>query len=223
MHFSKMVIDLYQVPKTGIVWKRVQRRKKAPERLLQEALQSPRNLPILGLASRRVRWVGREFQSADFFGIDEKWNLVFIETKVSSQQAHLSHQLQERARFVGMDFRKVDGLIWKYVRGRRPDSFLMAEGLRLRRRARRGSLERAKDVAMDLRRLIGTRRPARVSRVLFLAVSPFLNSTMASRVERLQTNLKRRYGKKRGRLSFSCVLLTPYLEKEAIAVARIEF
>ncbi len=223
MRFSKMVIDLYRVKKAGMVWKRVKRGKHDSERLLQKALQSPKNQRALGIGSRNVRWIGREFASADFFGIDEKWNLIFIETKVSSQQAHLARQLHERGgRFVGMDFRDVDERIRKYVQGRRDDKFLMGEGLRLRRLARKGRLEGAKDVAAYMRRRIRLRRPTKVRRVRFIAVSPYLNHTFAQQLQKLQTNLKRRLGR-RGSLSLSCVLLTPYLKKQAIAVARIEF
>ncbi len=124
MHFSKMVIDLYRVRKAGMAWKRVKRNARESERLLQDALQAQKNLNTLCVGPGRVRWIGREFQSADFFGIDEKWNLVFVETKVSSQQAHLAYQLRKRVgRFVGMEFRELDRLIWKYVRGKRPTPF----------------------------------------------------------------------------------------------------
>lgn len=223
MHFRKMVIDLYRVKKAGMVWKRVKRSKRDAESLLQKALQSPRNQHTLGMGHRHVRWIGREFASADFFGIDEKWNLVFVETKVSSQQAHLAHQLHERvARFVGMDFRDVDKRIYKYIQGRRADKFLMLEGLRLRRLARKGRLDRPKDVATTMRRRIPTRRPTKVRRVRFIAVSPYLNDTFARELQKIGANLKRRLGR-HGCLSLSCVLLTPYLKKQAIAVARIEF
>jgi hypothetical protein len=223
MHFSKMVIDLYRVRKAGMVWKRIKRSKHDSERLLQEALQSKKNQHTLGIGPRHVLWIGREFASADFFGIDEKWNLVFVETKVSSQQAHLAHQLNKRvSRFVGMDFRKVDERIWKYVKGRTDEKFLMGAGLRLRRLARKRRIECAKDVATYLRRRIRLRRPTKVRRVRFIAVSPYLNDTFARQLQKLRTNLKRRLGR-RGSLSLSCVLLTPYLKKQAIAVARIEF
>jgi len=223
MHFSKMIIDLYRVRKAGMVWKRVKRSKHDSERLLQEALQSKKNQRTFGIGHRHVLWIGREFASADFFGIDEKWNLIFVETKVSSQQAQLARQLNKRvSRFVGMDFRYVDERIWKYVRGRRDDRFLMGAGLRLRRLARKGRLEREKDVAAYLRRRIRLRRPTKVRRVRFIAVSPYLNDTFARQLQKLRTNLKRRLGR-RGSLSLSCVLLTPYLKNQAIAVARIEF
>jgi hypothetical protein len=148
MIFHKMSIDLYNVRRGGMMWERVERNKRDRERFLQRALQSPRNQRVLGLGRRRVRWVGREFASADFFGIDGKWGLIFVETKVSSQQGHLAAQLRRRVRrFVGMGFKNLDERIWKYIRGRTRD----------------------------------------------------------------------------GSLSFSCVLLTPYLRKKTIAVARIEF
>jgi hypothetical protein len=202
-----MVIDLYRVKKAGMVWRRVQRRGRNSEQLLQEALQAPANLHILGMGRRRIRWIGREFQSADFFGIDEKWNLVFVETKVSSQQAHLAQQLRTRVgRFVGMDFRKVDTLIRRYVHGQRDDSFLMAEGLRLRRLDRKERLQRDQDVAIQLRRHTTLRRPSRVRRVRFVAVSPIVTPEFARALRALQLNLKRRLGR-RGFLSFTCVLL----------------
>ena len=222
MQFRRMVIDLYRVKKIGMLWERVERRKRNSEQLLQEALQSPRNLHILGLGQRRVRWIGREFQSADFFGIDEKWNLVFVETKVSSQQAHLAKQLRTRVgRFVGMDFRKVDAMIRRYVHGRRGDSFLMREGLRLRRLDRKGLLRRDSDLGAQLRRHIALRRPSRVQRVRFVAVSPILTPQFSHALKSLQANLQRRH-ESRGFLSFTSVLLTPYLRNQAIALARIE-
>lgn len=223
MHFSKMVIDLYRVRNAGMAWKRVKRNTRESERLLQDALQAQKNLDTLCVGPRRVRWIGREFQSADFFGIDEKWNLVFVETKVSSQQAHLAHQLHERVgRFVGMDFRHVDALIWKYVRGKRGDECLMADGLRLRRLAGKGRLERPQEVATRLKHWIHLRRPSKVRRVRFVAVSPHLNQTFARQLRQMQINLNRRMGR-RGFVSFACVLLTPYLKNQAIAVARIHF
>ncbi len=223
MQFSKMVIDLYRVPKAGAVWKRVERRKRDSEHLLQKALQAPENQHTLGMGPRHVRWIGREFASADFFGIDGKWNLIFVETKVSSQQAHLAHQLRERVRrFLGKDFRDVDERIWKYVCGKNKDGHLMRDGLRLRQLARKGRLESPKDVGAFLRRKIVRRRPTKVGRLRFIAVSPYLNDKFAGQLERLRRNLKRRV-RKPGSISFSCVLLTPYLKKHAIAVARIEF
>ena len=223
MQFSKMVIDLYRVPKAGVVWRRLKRRKRDSERLLQEALQTPENQHILGMGPRHVRWIGREFASADFFGIDGKWNLIFVETKVSSQQAHLAYQLRERVRrFLGKDFRDVDERIRKYVCGRRNDEHLMRDGLRLRQLYHKGRLETPKDVAVFLRRKIGKRRPTKVRHLRFIAVSPYLNYKFAEQLERLRRNLKRRL-RKPGRITFSCVLLTPYMKKHAIAVARIEF
>ena len=223
MQFSKMVIDLYRVPKAGMVWRRFKRRKRDSERLLQEALQTPENQHTLGMGPRHVRWIGREFASADFFGIDGKWNLIFVETKVSSQQAHLAYQLRERVRrFLGKDFRDVDERIRKYVCGKTKDRHLMMDGLRLRQLFRKGRLETSKDVAAFLRRKIGKRRPTKVRHLRFIAVSPYLNDKFAEQLERLRRNLKRRV-RRPGRISFSCVLLTPYMKKHAIAVARIEF
>jgi|GEM_PF-6269790 len=223
MQFSKMVIDLYRVPKAGAVWKRLKRRKRDSERLLQESLQVPKNQHTLGMGPRHVRWIGREFESADFFGIDGKWNLIFVETKVSPQQAHLAYQLRERVRrFLGKDFREVDARIWKYVCGTRRDEHLMKDGLRLRQLHHKGRLESPKDVGAFLRRKIGNRRPTKVRHLRFVAVSPYLNYKFAGQLTRLRTNLKRRV-KRRGRISFSCVLLTPYMKKHAIAIARIEF
>lgn len=223
MQFSKMVIDLYRVPKAGMVWERVKRRKRDSERLLQEALQIPENQHTLGMGQRHVRWIGREFASADFFGIDGKWNLIFVETKVSSQQVHLAYQLRERVRrFLGKDFRDVDERIRKYVCGKTKDGHLMRDGLRLRQLFRKGRLETSKDVATFLRRKIGKRRPTKVRHLRFIAVSPYLNDKFAEQLERLRRNLKRRI-RRPGRISFSCVLLTPHMEKHAIAVARIEF
>ncbi len=222
MQFSKMVIDLYRVPKAGMVWRRFKRRKHDSERVLQEALQTPENQHTLGMGPRHVRWIGREFASADFFGIDGKWNLIFVETKVSSQQTHLAKQLRERVRFLGRDFTDVDERIRKYVSGKRKDEHLMMDGLRLRKLFRKGHLETSKDVAAFLRRKIGKRRPKKVRHLRFIAVSPYLNYKFAEQLERLRRNLKRRV-RKPGRISFSCVLLTPYMKKHAIAVARIEF
>ena len=222
MQFSKMVIDLYRVPKAGMVWERVKRRKRDSERLLQEALQIPENQHTLGMGQRHVRWIGREFASADFFGIDGKWNLIFVETKVSSQQVHLAYQLRERVRFLGRDFSEVDERIRKYVSGTTKDEHLMMDGLRLRKLFRKGRLETSKDVAAFLRRKIGKRRPKKVCHLRFIAVSPYLNYKFAEQLERLRRNLKRRV-RNPGRISFSCVLLTPYMKKHAIAVARIEF
>ena len=222
MQFSKMVIDLYRVPRAGVVWRRLQRRKRDSERLLQEALQTPENQHVLGMGPRHVRWIGREFASADFFGIDGKWNLVFVETKVSSQQAHLASQLRERVRrFLGKDFRDVDERIWKYVWGKTKDGHLMTDGLRLRRLYHKGRLKTSKDVAVYLRRKIRKPRPTKVRHLRFIAVSPYLNEKFAEQLERLRRNLKRRL-RKPGRISFSCVLLTPYMKKHAIAVARID-
>jgi len=218
-----MVIDLYRVRKAGVVWKRVKRRKRDPERLLKEALQTPENQHILGMGPRHVRWIGREFASADFFGIDGKWNLIFVETKVSSQQAHLAHQLRERVRrFLGKDFRYVDERIRKYVCGKTKEGHLMRDGLRLRQLYHKGRIETPKDVATFLKRKIGKRRPTKVRHLRFIAVSPYLNDRFAEQLERLRRNLKRRV-RKPGRISFSCVLLTPYMKNHAIAVARIEF
>jgi hypothetical protein len=223
MQFSKMVIDLYRVPKAGLVWKRVNRRKHDSERFLQEALQTPKNQRILGTGPRNVRWIGREFESADFFGIDAEWHLIVVETKVSSQQAHLGYQLDKRVhRFLGKDFRDVDEMIRKYVSGTRKDEHLMMDGLRLRRLFHKGRLESPKDVAAFLKRKIAKRRPPKVGHLRFVAVSPYLNDKFAEQLERLRINLKRRQ-KRLGRISFSCVLLTPYMRKRAIAVARIEF
>jgi len=221
--FSKMAIDLYGIPKVGPVWKRVKRRKHDSERLLQEALQEPKNQHILKMGHRHVRWIGREFASADFFGIDEKWNLIFVETKVSSQQAQLARQLHERvSRFLGKNFREVDERIWKYVYGQTKDEHLMKDGLRLRQLYRKGRLQSTKDVAAFLRQKIRKRRPTRVRRLRFIAVSPYLNDKFAEQFEQLRRNLKRRV-RKPGSISLSCVLLTPYLKKRAVAVARIEF
>jgi hypothetical protein len=222
MQFSKMVIDLYRVPKAGMVWRRFKRRKRDSERLLQEALQIPENQHTLGMGPRHVRWIGREFASADFFGIDGKWNLIFVETKVSPQQTHLAYQLRERVRFLGKNFSEVDERIRKYVSGTRKDEHLMTDGLRLRKLFRKGHLETPKDVAAFLRRKIGKRRPTKVRHLRFIAVSPYLNDKFAEQLQRLRRNLKRRV-RKPGRISFSCVLLTPYMKKHAIAVARIEF
>jgi hypothetical protein len=222
MQFSKMVIDLYRVPKAGMVWRRFKRRKRDSERLLQEALQTPENQHTLGMGARHVRWIGREFASADFFGIDGKWNLIFVETKVSPQQTHLAYQLRERVRFLGKNFSEVDERIRKYVSGTRKDEHLMTDGLRLRKLFRKGHLETPKDVAAFLRRKIGKRRPTKVRHLRFIAVSPYLNDKFAEQLQRLRRNLKRRV-RKPGRISFSCVLLTPYMKKHAIAVARIEF
>jgi len=87
---------------------------------------------------------------------------------------------------------------------------------------RKGRLESPKDVAAFLRRKIGRRRPTKVRRLRFIAVSPYLNEKFAGQFQRLQSNLKKRV-KKPGSISLSCVLLTPYLKKHAIAVARIQF
>jgi hypothetical protein len=223
MKFSKMVVDLYRIPKTEGAWKRVKRRKHDSERLLQEALQAPKNQHILRMGHRHVRWIGREFASADFFGIDEKWNLVFVETKVSSQQAHLAHQLRERVnRFLGKNFKNVDERIWKYVYGQTKDEHLMKDGLRLRELYHKGRIQSSKDVAAFLKRKIGKRRPPRVRRLRFIAVSPYLNDKFAKKFEQVRRNLKRRE-RKAGSISLSCVLLTPYLVKRTVAVARIEF
>jgi hypothetical protein len=98
----------------------------------------------------------------------------------------------------------------------------MEDGLRLRQLYHKGRLENPKDVAAFLRRKIGKRRPTKVRHLRFIAVSPYLNDKFAEQLECLRRNLKRRVRKPR-RISFSCVLLTPYMKKHAIAVARIEF
>lgn len=222
MVFKKMVIDLYRVKKAGMVWKRVQRDNRDRERLLQKALQKPENQRILG---GHVHWIGREFAHADFFGIDEKWNIVFVETKVTSQQLHLAKQLHKRVGgFVGMAYRDVDNLIWEYIRKHSKGKYFMDRGIRLNELAKKGRIKCSKDVAAVLQKKIRGRRPAKVRRVKFIAVSPYMNDKFARRLQILRTNLRRRLRKgRRGRVSFSCVLLTPYLKKQVIAVARIDF
>lgn len=221
MQFKKMVIDLYRVKKPGMVWKRVQRNNRDRERLLQRALQKPENQHILG----HVHWIGREFAHADFFGIDDKWNIVFVETKVTAQQSHLAKQLHKRVRrFVGMPYNDVDRLIWEYIRKPSKGKFFMDRGIRLKQLANKGKLEHPKDVAKAFQRKIRVRRPTKVRLVKFIAVSPYMNDEFARRLQILRTNLKRRLRVgRRGRVSFSCVLLTPYLKKKIIAVARIDF
>ncbi len=98
----------------------------------------------------------------------------------------------------------------------------MADGLRLRRLASKGRLEGSRDVAARLRHWIHVRRPSKVRRVRFVAVSPHLNDTFARQLKQMKVNLDRRMGR-RGFVSFDCVLLTPYLKERAIAVARIHF
>ena len=98
----------------------------------------------------------------------------------------------------------------------------MRDGLRLRQLFRKGRLETSKDVATFLRQKIEKRRPTKVRHLRFIAVSPYLNDKFAEQLERLRRNLKRRV-RRPGRISFSCVLLTPHMKKHAIAVARIEF
>lgn len=218
-----MAIDLFSIPKAEPKWRRIKRKRHDSERLLQEALQEPKNQHILKIGHRHVRWIGREFASADFFGIDEKWNLIFVEVKVTSQQSHLAQQLHKRVkRFLGKKFNNVDEHIWKYIYGQTKDKHLMKDGLRLRQLYRKGRLNSSKDVAAFLKRKIRKRRPPRVRRLRFIAVSPYLNDRFAEQFEQLRRNLKRRVIKP-GSISLSCVLLTPYLRKRTVAVARIEF
>ena len=223
MQFKTMVIDLYRVGQRGTAWKRIERSERRSERLLQEALQTEGNQKPLGLGGQRVRWIGREFKSADFFGIDAKWNIVFVETKVSSQQRHLAQQLKRRVGpFVGMEFKKVDELVWNYISGGTKSDYLMAEGLRLRRLYERGKLLGPKDVHAELKKRIRAPRRRRVPCVRFVAVSPRLSHRFAEALQKLQWNLKHRTGMRTGRLLFSCVLVTPYLERgQDIAVAHV--
>jgi len=221
MLFKKAVIDLYEVKQKGLLWDRVQRRARSSERVLQEALQSPHNLSALRLADRHVHWVGREFKSADFFGIDANWNLIVVETKISSQQKHLASQLRRRVSdFLGKPFAKVDEKIWRYIKSGKHDEHLMAEGTNLKKQLDKGNLQGPKDVEIILKARIGKKRPAKVGRVRFVAVVPILRPKFAQQLQKLQFDLKR--GGK-SPVVFSCVLVTPYFNNKSIAVAHIQF
>lgn len=224
MRFRKIVANLYEVKRRDGVWARVEKRRHDAERVVQAALQSPTNVRVLGPVAGRVLWVGREFKNADFFGIDQKWGLVFVETKVSSQQSHLALQMARRAQeFTGQRYRRVDEAIWKYISGSRPDRLLMSAGSRLRRLYAKGRLNGSDDVAAALGRRMRAPRPARVSRVLFIAVTPLLGAVFAERMERIRSNIRRRLSKRRGVFKVSAVLLTPHLHRGIIGVARIDF